>query len=154
MSLSDLDLTITNFCPHGNKYPFKYGTKLEEYMRQCKGWLEDQDRKYTINYILIVLLAEIKSRRLLILDAYDKYYIICDRELQLSLGVSEPFIEITLLRKQVLSQMRHTEYRYQHERDYKIPFWCVRSIDSVLLRIFDNLYECRSSIVADYCFLE
>jgi len=122
-------------------------------MRQCKGWQEDPDRTYTVNYVIIVLLAEIKSKKLLILDAYDKYYILCDNELQRALHMIEPFFKLEKLREKVVEQMRQTEYYYQQGRDYKIPLWCVYHVDRVLHQIFDNLYECRDSIIVDYCGL-
>lgn len=123
-------------------------------MRQCRGWVEDQDRKYTVNYIIVILLAEVKLKKLLILDAYDKYFILCDHELQRIFDIHEPFLKLEQLRMKVVEQMIQTEcFYFNYGRDYNIPLWCTTYLDSVLRRIFDNLYECRESIVIDYCGL-
>src|SRR5574343_344846 len=155
MTKSDdyIDLMYGNVCTHNRKYPFIRESSLKEYMQQSRGWVEDLDGEYTANYIIVNLLANAKAKNRLILDARDKYYILCDRELQKALQTLTPVICIDELRPSVLRQLQHKESNFHWRHRYKIPLWCVKGIDTVLLRIFDNFYECRDTVMIDYCQL-
>jgi len=148
-----IDFMYGPICTHNRKYSFILETSLKEYMRQSQGWVEDLDGKYTVNYIIVNLLANAKAKNRLILDARDKYYLLCDRELQKALQAFTPVICIDELRLAVLNQLRHKEDNFCWFHRYKIPLWCVKGIDTVLLKIFDNFYECRDTVMMDYCQL-
>jgi len=53
---------------------------LEE---KCKGWVRDPESRYTLNYLVLVLIANFKDKGLLQYDTeYDFYFVITDKRLK------------------------------------------------------------------------
>jgi len=52
-------------CDCRGRYAFKPKSKLLEYLRTCNGWVEDDEGKYTLNYLLIILMVHLKEKKLL-----------------------------------------------------------------------------------------
>ena len=53
-------------CPCREKYYLKSRSTLSKYLtRHCKGFVVDPERKYTLNYIIVVLLVNWKEKHLL-----------------------------------------------------------------------------------------
>jgi len=140
----------TPLCPHREKYPFNQGSRLKTYVQQCPGWVEDPEERYTVNYIAIILLTQIRAKRQLLLDANDRYFLLCDHELQKALFLQTPLLELSGLRTEILGQMEHHEPLSPQSR-YTKPFWCVWYMDNILKRIFVDLDECRDSILSLEC---
>jgi hypothetical protein len=76
-------------CDCQEKYSFKPQSRLLAYLRQCKGWTDDPEGKYTLNYIIAVLLAYAKEQNFFCICVKDpNKRIIGDSRFKAALGVS------------------------------------------------------------------
>lgn len=140
------------FCPHNEKYSFQFNSPLASYMLKCKGFCEDIDKKYTVNYIILTLLMNIKEKRHLLEDICKDFYIICDNELQKIFSLHCPILPVQFLREKILKHMYHREHiTFEESALYAKPLWCVRHMDRILNQIFDNIDECRRKIIHTRC---
>jgi len=63
-------------CDCQQKYSFKKNSKLLPYLQQCKGWIVDPQEKYTLNYVMIVLLAYLREKNLIYYCEENKLHLI------------------------------------------------------------------------------
>jgi len=121
-------------CPHQDRYSFKKDSPLHSYLKTCKGWQKDSSNRYNVNYIIFVILAEVKTQNRLIRDFKDNFYILSDSSLKQALTVKIPVVGLGRLRKIVLKQMIHLEplgFRHSY------PFWCLpAATDSAFASLF------------------
>jgi len=137
-------------CTHQERFLIKK-PEFEQYMRQCSGWVEDPDKKYTSNYVVIVLLSEFKKKSQLIQDAHDNYFILLDRELQKIFKQNTPVISIARLRPLVDACFCfYIKHNHVDFRRYSHPLWCISpKMDRVLEEIFEDFKDKRSEIEAN-----
>jgi len=142
-------------CTHRERFLIKK-PEFEQYMRQCSGWIEDPDKKYTSNYVVIVLLSEFKKKSQLIQDAHDNYFILLDRELQKIFKQNTPVISIARLRPLVDACFCfHIKHNHVDFRRYSHPLWCISPrMDRVLEEIFEDFKDKKSEIVSQLCDTE
>lgn len=153
------DKSIYNECPHREKYSFNPRSTLRQYFESCEGCAIDPEHKYTINYIILILLTNLKKNNWLIQNAVYKadFYIVCNKELQLALRTPEPFIKLRNLRRQVLRHMEYHEkpcYANNLLERYYIPFWCVGPLEPMVSRLFENYDLYRNLLVSEVCELK
>ena len=53
------------FCTHQEKYQIKRSSRLESYLKNCKGFVKDPKNLYTVNYIIAVLVANWRDQGLI-----------------------------------------------------------------------------------------
>jgi len=78
-------------CDCFEKYPFKRKSKLPPFLCKCKGWIEDAKGEYSINYLIAIMTAILKERKLITFkpEALDKLPCIkIDKEIQKLLNLS------------------------------------------------------------------
>lgn len=121
------------FCPCRNQYSFKSGkNELLSYLRNCKGWSEDPEGVYTINYIFTVLFANWKWKNLI----RNKY------ELELLIGEEE----LEVFGCEELRQWFVTDLEAQSESfGYSRLFWDPCTVVSYL-----GVYHLRGFIASTY----
>lgn len=146
---------VVSCCPHQEKYSFKHGSKLKQYLENCKGWVPDPSQKYTVNYIIMVLFMDLKQKNQIFQNVYNSkdYFIGCDQELQLALQSPTPLFPIEELRRKVLLHLMHNEPIFSriYNARRRIPFWCVKELESRIAELFDDYYENKSAILLDNC---
>jgi len=71
-------------CPCRVKYYLRPDSPLTKYLEEeCQGWVRDENHKYSLNYILMVLSANFKQKKLLEFDfEEDHYWIRCNDALK------------------------------------------------------------------------
>lgn len=111
-----LDTNLTfQACGHQERYSFKDHSSLFAYLSTKKGWVLSPDRKYTINYLLIVLFRVIKEKQLNNHQGQPHLYF-CDKDIEEALGVR--VFHLTQIRR----QLSHPEPLCIDEDQF--PFWC------------------------------
>jgi len=66
--LEECDHTRASYTPCScrDKLSFKDDSPLQKYLEtRCKGWVPDTENKYTLNYVLLVLIANLKEANLI-----------------------------------------------------------------------------------------
>lgn len=79
LMLKDIKYTA---CPCKERYSFKSNCLLKRYLEGSSEWLPSIDDKYTLNYVVLSLLAIVKRKGLV----RNREAVICDRELRSALG--------------------------------------------------------------------
>ena len=77
-------------CPCKEKYYLDPDSPLTKYLKgECRGWVVASDNLYSLNYLLLVLIANFKRKQVLKFnDIFDYYYLEGDQKLSLLLGES------------------------------------------------------------------
>lgn len=64
-------------CTCREKYFLYPGSLLALYLEEeCQGWVRDPESRYTLNYLVLVLIANFKSKNILRYDMEENYYYI------------------------------------------------------------------------------
>jgi len=109
---------LYSVCPCREKYPFRKGSPLLTYFKEnCKGFRVDPLGLYSINYLLIVLLANLKDKGLTSKRSNGSIY--CDKELINIEG--RKHIHVSSLRRFIKQHLVQSEGYSPSER---YPFWC------------------------------
>ena len=117
------DAVTYTVCNHQQKYFFKQNSLLKNYLEeQCNGFIEDSS--YTLNYIIVVLLANWKELGLL-------YHcsVRCTGRLRKVFKVHYKYLHLNTLRNLVRKHFRQPlqdrEFERKHFRLSITPLWCV-----------------------------
>lgn len=120
---SNQQLVVYHLCNHQQKYSFKQNSSLKVYMEQyCKGF--EIEPKYTLNYIITVLLMNWKQLGLL-------YHcsVKCTGKLRKALRVRHKFIYLNDLRRLVSKHFRRNHFEntslQPHHEHFQAHLWCV-----------------------------
>lgn len=138
-------------CSCKERFTFKTGSTLLEYLEtQCLGWIPDPNNEYTLNYILIVLIANLNYKNLLS-KRYDHWVIEAVPSLENVLNYDQPkltqnFYFITELRPIVANIHCNTHGVPFTESP---PFICPHGLESVIKSIF-GISEPNSRIYRFY----
>jgi len=106
-------------CPHRNRYHFKKGAPLKTFLEQSPGWVEDSERKYTVNYLIAVLFKTLQESGHL-----GAYSIRTNESIRQALKTKTIFVSFSRVRALVLQQLKHNEHFIGHDC-YEKPFWCL-----------------------------
>ena len=131
---------IYSVCPHRNRYPFKKGSELKNYLKnECPVWKDDPEELYTVNFIVVALLSTFKSQ-----DLIKEGNICLTKQLTKVLKLKSGSVKINGLRILALFHLEHREYFINHFT-YKLPFWCLNEhrgpIDALLKEYNNQAYE-------------
>jgi len=117
------DAVTYTVCNHQQKYFFKQNSLLKNYLEeQCNGFVEDSS--YTLNYIIVVLLANWKELGLL-------YHcsVRCTGRLRKIFKVHYKYLHFSALRSLVRKHFRQPLQDREYERKYFCHsmglLWCV-----------------------------
>lgn len=117
------------YCPHGNSYQFRHNSSLRKYLeKNCKGWVRNSVDRYTLNYVILVLVCALKEKGLV-----RKTVIYCDTELREIFDTD--CVLVHLLRSKVREHFLHNEFPTRN--DY-FPFWCVPGYEELILDVFEK----------------
>jgi len=142
----DHDLKITfKACNHQNKYSFRHKSPLKEYLeRFCEGFVKSEDDTYTINYILVVLLANCAARELIFCETFNTK-IKTTSHLKKAFKTTAKILNIRGLRQRVIHQLDASEEeRLMHYNPsvYLYPLWCIdESVKNLLKSLFKIHYR-------------
>lgn len=117
-------------CPHQDKYTFIPHSPLKDYLENhCEGFVRDPDSKYTINYIVIVLLANWKARRLF---SKKQDSVLATSYIKKAFRTTSAVIGIRGLRRRIISQLDTVAEDFFMRIDpnaYLVPLWCLAESD-------------------------
>ena len=116
---------IYKCCPHNFRYKFKKDSPLRKYLKtKCKGFVESPDDLYTINYIVIVLLANWGELRLVRCNL-----IKATTYIQKAFDTKTNHMGTNELRRRIIDQMEcypmeSRVVKWGEPNYYYTPFWC------------------------------
>ena len=146
---------MCDLCPHREKYSFKPESRLQQYLQTCTNWVQDPEQKYTVNFILLVLLSDLKSKDYITQDIYSaEYFIFCHHRLQAALRTPSPILNVQKLRRHILGHLKHREsgiYDIDQNSKYLVPFWCVDAWEHLISKLFDNFGQNQKQLVYNQC---
>ena len=111
-------------CPHGEKYTLEDSTLLQYLMEDCKGFQIDPEGKYTLNYVITVLLANWKEKQLI-----QHCTVLTNGRIKRAFGTYDSCFCLTELRAMVLRYFDTKEFFLLegYYRIYRAPLWCLDS---------------------------
>lgn len=117
-------------CPHQDRCRFRSGSALKSYLEtECEGFVKDPSDRYVINYIIVVLLADFKSKRLF--DAEFSSIVYCSLALQKVFG--RAILHLSSLRAEVKKHFFHLEFSYSIQKWFLYGFIDQPNTQSCLL---------------------
>lgn len=130
IAVSQKDSSLTyHACPHSEKYHFVTHSRLRKYLQEeCQGWVRDLKDQYTVNYILIVLLANCKEKGLFSKD--NPLIIECKGNLEYAFDRRS--IHIGEIRTLVLYHLHHREPLFFFRPPFLCPFERTSLIESLV----------------------
>lgn len=115
-------------CPHKDKYQFLPQSPLKDYLEtHCEGFISDPENKYTINYIVLVLLANWGALRLILTTGKA---VRATSYIKKAFATSSPVIGFTGLRRRIITQLdtkAEDSYLRQYVKAYNCPLWCLKN---------------------------
>ena len=124
-------------CDCQEKYSFKPYSRLLNYLQQSKGWVDDVDGKYTLNFIIINLLKIAQVRGLLLYTETGVDYLKGVPELRSALGVRDVLINIRRIRPLIANA--HLEGHRPVFGWYCQPFACTNKIGKRMRRFIYSI---------------
>ena len=161
---SDFQASRTSICPHEERYVFKKDTPLKRYFEtKCNGVKIDIEGKYTINYIVVVFLANWVE-----LGRCDNHFVWPTKRMRKALKIKSIPFSLSWLRGLVLFQLEaeleqlcFTQLcqKYSILGNYRFPLWCVpaetvnlyRNSDLGNILLFYNSNSCWNGGSASIC---
>lgn len=151
---SGAPVIIYTTCPHLERHKFCHDSPLLNYLQShCKGFEEDISGRYTLNYIIVVLLANWFEKELLLHDT-----IICDPFIQTAFKTENRFLFLSELRGLVVEQTEPLGEHYFSKiwfRRYQTPLWCVYQetafIDNIFIKAGCPSIGCYWTHNFNYC---
>ena len=117
-------------CPHQERYSFIPHSPLKNYLeKHCEGFVQDPEEKYTINYIVFVLLANWKARELF---SKEQDSVLATSYIKRAFMTTSKVIGIRGLRRRVASQLdakAEDFYMRIDPNSYLVPLWCLTNED-------------------------
>lgn len=96
-------------CPHQDRCRIKPDSKLKDYLEnECKGFVKDPQDRYTINYVIIVLIADFEDKELFC--PINTHIVLCTPVLQNIFGKSR--LDLSLFRNLVREHFFHLEHTH------------------------------------------
>lgn len=138
-------LTTYSPCNCKEKYQFKENSRLLPYLQTCKGWINDK-KGYTLNYILIVLLAILAEQELIYHDkALCRHMVRLNstlRRILLGINNSKPWCSLHQL-KSYIARYSLIGHRKLNIDDKNCYFKCPRGTESLIISMIGNegMYE-------------
>jgi len=147
-------------CPHQDKYPFIPNSPLQNYLENhCEGFVKDDQDKYTINYLVFVLLANWKTRKLF---SKKQDSVLATSYIKKAFRTTSAVIGIRGLRRRIISQLDTVAEDFFMRIDpdsYLVPLWCLDESDieflseimeqprySLFLSIYVNICKTHGTI--------
>src|SRR5574343_682048 len=121
-------------CNCREKYQFKNSSRLLPYLQKSKGWIND-DQGYTLNYILVVLIAILTRQGLIYYDkSLCRHMIRLNSELRIvviGINHSKPWCSI-IQAKLNIAKYHLKEYRKITANDKTFYFKCPKETESLI----------------------
>lgn len=130
---------IYNPCECQERYSFKPESKLLDYLRQCKGWVDSDDGTYTLNYIIVVLLAFAKERGFLYTKKSLDKHLKGDAEFTKALDYPSSKIHVRYLRSFICNNHLNREKGGMLFFEAYPPFACPNKIGKVTRRLIYSI---------------
>jgi len=123
-------------CNCKEKYQFKESSKLLPYLQQCKGWVND-DEGYSLNYILIVLIAYLCKKNLITTHTLLRKHVVePDIELkQILVGLDSSLTYYDILEIKISIAKYHLKKFEQRIRTSTPYFVCPQGSEAFILSI-------------------
>lgn len=128
-------------CPCRVKYYLRPDSPLTKYLEEeCQGWVRNVENKYTLNYILIILSANFKQKKLIEFDfEHDYYEIRCDSALREL--TNKHYLNTLQLRKYLSNTFFEEPERQQLYPDFHSTlFLCLGDDVKIMKSIYENDY--------------
>jgi len=116
------------------RYSFKSDSKLYQYLKKSKGWVVDSEEKYTLNYIIIVYLAQLKKENRLFFR--DKVCFLESDVLRETLGCDWFYMNLMELKPYIINTQLK-DHRILYDMFYP-PFTYVPGIGEIVASIFEQ----------------
>ena len=124
------------------KYYLDPESQFAKYLdEECLGFIKDDQNEYSLNYILIVLVANLDRKKLIVFnDVYSSYLIKCDSRLETLF--EEKCISILSLRQYVNDLFFNGQEQEQLSLYSKPIFLCLGKAKQIVKEIFkEDLFE-------------
>ena len=135
-------------CPCKEKYYLKPSSRLSKYLYKCKGWVPDETNTYSLNFILIVLLANWRSCTLLYRcsSTYYSYLYVNHSDEELCKIFGKPYYNDGIIYKHSVSDIRKTiAKKYFKIRENiphtEAPLLCTYGLESLTYSICDSRHS-------------
>jgi len=130
-------------CDCKGRYPFQKTSLLLPYLQTSLGWTSSPDNRYTINYILMVLIADFKEKNLIQFDHKGRVHaFIVNPETSIILGVTTRVFRndsISILHIRALIANVHLEGHRHILNITQPPFSCTKSLTNQDVKLIHNL---------------